>query len=292
VLLHGFPEIWYSWRHQISALAGAGYHVVVPDQRGFGQTDSPAGSDYYTQLHLVGDLIGLLDALGEETAFVAGHDYGAPVAWNAARMRPDRVQGVIALSVPYIPRGKASLLQEARAWLGDGFYMVYYQHPGVAEAEFERDVRTTVRKLMYAGSGDSVRNELWTVLPDDRGMLHLVDDPATLPAWLTEADVDYYTEAFKQSGFTGGLNWYRAIDKSWEVMAPFSGAKVTTPALFIAGENDPLLALPGSKEAIVGMLQVVPNLKGTIMLPGVGHWTQQERPAEVTAAMLDFLRSF
>src|SRR4051812_32659324 len=184
VLLHGFPEVWYSWRHQIGALADAGYHVVAPDQRGYGQTDSPAGSDCYTQLHLVGDLVGLLDALDAETAFVAGHDYGAPVAWNAARMRPDRVQGVIALSVPYIPRGKVSMLQEARAWLGDGFYMNYYQQPGVAEAEFERDVRTTIRKLMYAGSGDSARNELWAVLPAGQPMLALVDDPATLPAWL------------------------------------------------------------------------------------------------------------
>lgn len=291
VLLHGFPEIWYSWRHQISALADAGYHVVAPDQRGYGETDSPAGSEYYTQPHLVGDVIGLIDALGEETAIVAGHDWGAPVAWNTARMRPDRVQGVIALSVPYIPRGHVSMLQEGRAFFGKNWYMSYYQEPGVAEAEFEHDVRTTMRKIMYAGSAEGSQIGPWDVVPEDHGMLDLVSETEILPAWLTEADIDHYTAAFEQSGFTGALNWYRAIDKSWEIMAPFTGAKVTTPALFIAGEKDPLVNLPGSKEAIANMQQVVLNLKATIMLPGTGHWTQQERQAEVTAAMLDFMRN-
>lgn len=292
LLLHGFPEIWYSWRHQISALAEAGYHVVAPDQRGYGQTDSPPCSDSYTQLHLVGDVIGLMDALGEETAIVAGHDYGSPVAWNASRMRPDRIIGVIALSIPYIPRGHVSMLQEGRAFFGDNWYMNYFQQPGVAEAEFERDVRTTMRKILYVNSEAGSQEEQTIIVPEGRGMLDLVRDPATLPAWLTEADLDYYTSAFEQSGFTGGINWYRAIDKSWEVTAPFTGAKITTPAIFIAGENDPLMKLPGSKESVANMRQVVPQLKTTILLPGAGHWTQQERPAEVTAAMLDFLRDF
>ena len=291
LLLHGFPEIWYSWRHQISALADAGYHVVAPVQRGYGQTDCPAGSEYYTQPHLVGDVIGLLDALGKETAIVAGHDWGAPVAWNTARMRPDRVQGVIAFSVPYIPRGHVSMLLEGKAFFGENWYMNYYQQPGVAEAEFERDVRTTMRKIMYAGSGEGSQNGPWDVVPEGHGMLDLVSEPANLPAWLTETDIDYYTAAFEQSGFTGALNWYRAIDKSWEIMAPFTGAKVTTPALFIAGEKDPLVNLPGSKEAIASMQQVVLNLKTTVMLPEAGHWTQQERQAEVTAAMLAFMRN-
>lgn len=292
LLLHGFPEIWYSWRHQISALAEAGYHVVAPDQRGYGQTGSPPCSDSYTQLHLVGDVIGLMDALGEETAIVAGHDYGSPVAWNASRMRPDRIIGVIALSIPYIPRGHVSMLQEGRAFFGDNWYMNYFQQPGVAEAEFERDVRTTMRKILYVNSEAGSQEEQTIIVPEGRGMLDLVRNPATLPSWLTEADLDYYTAAFEQSGFTGGLNWYRAIDKSWEVTAPFTGAKITTPAIFIAGENDPLMKLPGSKESVANMHQVVPQLKTTILLPGAGHWTQQERPAEVTAAILDFLRDF
>ncbi len=290
LLLHGFPEIWYSWRHQIGALAEAGYHVVAPDQRGYGQTDRPAQSDSYTQLHLVGDVIGLMDALGEETAVIAGHDYGSPVAWNASRMRPDRIRGVIALSIPYIPRGHVSMLQEGKAFFGERWYMNYYQQPGIAEAEFERDVHLTMRKIFSAGSGDDSHSELWAIVPEGQGLLDLVGNPATLPAWLTEADLGYYATAFEHSGFTGGLNWYRAIDKSWEIMAPFTGAKIFIPALFMAGENDPMVNLPGARESIAGLRKVVPELKTTLLLPGAGHWTQQERPAEVTAAMLDFLR--
>ncbi len=291
ILLHGFPEIWYSWRHQIGVLADAGYHVVAPDQRGYGETGSPAESDKYTQLHLVGDVIGLMDALGEETAIIVGHDYGSPVAWNTARMRPDRIQGVIALSISYIPRGKVSMLKEGIEALGEGFYMNYYQQLGVAEAEFERDVHETMRKILFGVSEDGKQNEQQLIIPEGHGMLDLVRDPGVLPDWLTEADLDYYITAFEKSGFTGAFNWYRAIDKSWEHMAPWSGAKIITPALFIAGEDDPMVNLPGSREAIANLQQVVSKLEKTMMLPGVGHWTQQERPAEVTAAMLDFIQN-
>ena len=154
VLLHGFPESWYSWRHQLQALADAGYHAVAPDQRGYGQSDRPVDIQKYTQLHLVGDVIGLLDALGEEQAVVAGHDWGAPVAWTTALMRPDRVRGVVGLSVPYLPRGPVSLLAAVRAALGDRFYISYFQQVGVADAELARDVRATMRRLLYSASGD------------------------------------------------------------------------------------------------------------------------------------------
>jgi pimeloyl-ACP methyl ester carboxylesterase len=155
VLLHGFPESWYSWRHQLGALAAAGYHAVAPDQRGYGQTDRPEAVTRYTQLHLVGDVIGLLDALGAEQAVIVGHDWGAPVAWNTALLRPDRVRGVVGLSVPYLPRGPVSLLRAMRAVLGDGFYMQYFQAPGVADAELARDARTSLRRMLYAASGDA-----------------------------------------------------------------------------------------------------------------------------------------
>lgn len=292
LLLHGFPESWYSWRHQLTALAQAGYHAVAPDQRGYGQTDRPREIDKYTQLHLVGDIIGLIDALQEEQSVVAGHDWGAPVAWNAALMRPDRIRGVIGLSVPYLPRGPVSMLTAMRALLGEGFYMAYFQQPGVAEAELERDVRKTMRMFLYSASGDVLvdRAEAQPVVPPGGGILDIMRDPETLPAWLTEDDIDYYTGEFERTGFSGGLNWYRTIDSSWELMAAWTGAQVRTPALYIAGERDLVVNFPGARELIANLRAFVPQLKETLLLPGCGHWTQQERPAEVNAALIKFLK--
>jgi pimeloyl-ACP methyl ester carboxylesterase len=294
VLLHGFPESWYSWRHQLAALAQAGYHAVAPDQRGYGQTDRPAEIDKYTQLHLVGDIIGLIDALQEERAVVAGHDWGAPIAWNAALMRPDRIRGVVGLSVPYLPRGPVSMLTAMRALLGEGFYMAYFQQPGVAEAELERDVRKTMRMFLYSASGDipverAGVEQPQPVVPAGGGILDIMRDPENLPGWLTEQDIDYYTGEFERTGFSGGLNWYRTIDKSWELMAAWTGALVRTPALYIAGEHDLVVYFPGVRELIANLRAFVPQLGQALLLPGCGHWTQQERPAEVNAALLEFL---
>ncbi len=291
LLLHGFPESWYSWRHQLRALAACGYHAVAPDQRGYGQTDRPAAIEQYTQLHLIGDVVGLMDALGEELAVVAGHDWGAPIAWGTALLRPDRVRGVIGLSVPYRPRGRMSLLTAMRSLLGEGFYMAYFQQPGVVEAELERDVRLTMRKLLsalsgYAGQGAPRQ----PVVPEGKGLLDLLPDPQTLPPWLTEADLDFYTAAFERTGFRGGLNWYRTIDLSWELMAPWRGARVQPPALYMVGDRDLVYNFPGFRDSIAGLQAFTPNLRQTIILSGCGHWTQQERPAEVNAAMLEFLQ--
>jgi pimeloyl-ACP methyl ester carboxylesterase len=293
LLLHGFPELWYSWRHQLEALADAGYHAVAPDLRGYGQTDRPAEIERYTQLHLVGDIIGLLDALGEQQAVVVGHDWGAPVAWNTALFRPDRTRGVILLSVPYLPRGPVSLLTAMRSVLGEGFYMAYFQQPGVAEAELERDVRTTMRKFLYSASGDAPQPQdgpQQPVVPEGLGVLNIMGEPETLPAWLTEADIDVYATAFARTGFTGGLNYYRTIDKSWELMAAWNGAPLLSPTLYVAGDRDLVVHFPGTRDLIGGLRAFVPNLTKTVMLPGCGHWTQQERPAEVNAAMIEFLR--
>jgi pimeloyl-ACP methyl ester carboxylesterase len=292
LLLHGFPESWYSWRHQLSALAQAGYHAVAPDQRGYGQTDRPAEIEKYTQLHLVGDIIGLLDALEEEQAVIAGHDWGAPVAWNTALMRPDRVRGVVGISVPYIPRGPVSFLSAMRSLLGEGFYMVYFQQPGIAEKELERDVRTTMRKFLSSTSDDAPVNTeaAQPVVPQGGGILDIIHSPQTLPPWLTEQDIDYYTSEFERTGFSGGLNWYRTIEKSWELMAAWTGALVHSPALYIAGERDSVVNIPGSQELIANLRIFVPNLRGTLLLPGCGHWTQQERPTEVNAALIEFLK--
>ena len=295
VLCHGFPESWYSWRHQLPALAEAGFHAVAPDMRGYGQTDRPEEIDQYTLLHLVGDMVGLLDALGVEQAAIAGHDWGAPVAWHAALLRPDRFRGVIGLSVPFRPRGTVRPTTVMPQTEDAIFYQLYFQTPGVAEAEFEHDVRGFIRASLYSISGDMPHREpTGMMVPRQGGLLARWGtqfvNPLTLPSWLTESDVDFYTGEFARTGFRGGLNWYRNIDRNWELLAPLAGAKVEVPALYIAGDRDPVVAFPGMDQLIPNLSKFVPQLRETIMLPGCGHWTQQERPAEVNAAMIDFLR--
>lgn len=297
VLCHGFPESWYSWRHQLVALAKAGYHAVAPDARGYGQTDKPEAIDQYTLLHLVGDMVGVLDALGEPTAVIAGHDWGAPVAWHAALLRPDRFRAVIGLSVPFRPRGATRPTTVMPQTADAIFYQLYFQQPGVAELELERDPRVTIRKFLYGASGDSPRDLRAEgagdvgMVPRNGGMLTGLENPATLPPWLTEADVDFYTNEFKRTGFRGGLNWYRNIDRNWELLAPWSGARVTVPALYMAGDRDLVVAFRGMDKLLPALKQFVPELRETIMLPGCGHWTQQERPTEVNAAMVAFLKT-
>src|SRR6266446_2767452 len=208
VLCHGFPESWYSWRHQLPALAEAGFHAVAPDMRGYGQTGRPEAIDQYTLLHLVGDMVGLVDALGAEEAVIAGHDWGSPVAWHAALLRPDRFRGVICLSVPYRPRGPVrptTVMPQSDEAI---FYQLYFQTPGVAEAEFERDIRLTLRRLLYSASGDGPRGDASLVNPDTVGMvprrggfLSRRMDPPSLPPWLTEADVEFFAGEFTRTGF-------------------------------------------------------------------------------------------
>ena len=291
LLCHGFPESWYSWRHQLKALADAGYRAVAPDMRGYGQTDRPDEIERYTLLHLVGDMVGLLDALAVETAVIAGHDWGAPVAWHAALLRPDRFRGVIGLSVPFRPRGPAPPTSVMPKTDDAVFYQIYFQNPGVAEAELERDPRLTIRSLLYTASGDAPRREgaqSIDMVPRDGGFLTGLQNPAMLPSWLTEADIDFYTSEIA-GGFRGGLNWYRNIDRNWELLAPFAGLRVTVPALYVAGDRDLVVAFRGMDQLIANLSKFVPQLRGTIMLPGCGHWTQQERASEVNAAMIDFL---
>jgi pimeloyl-ACP methyl ester carboxylesterase len=302
LLCHGFPESWYSWRHQLPALAAAGFHAVAPDMRGYGQTDRPDEIDQYTMLHLVGDMVGLLDALGAEQAVIAGHDWGAPVAWHAALLRPDRFRAVIALSVPFLPRRPVRPTTAMPQTEEAVFYQLYFQEPGVAEADLERDVRLFIRGNLYANSGNNPRREPGAVPAEAVGMVPRASGllpfyrseraaPKTLPPWITEADVDFYTGEFTRTGFRGGLNYYRNIDRNWELLAPFADAKVTVPALYITGDRDLVMAFRGMGELIRNLGQLVPQLRQTLLLPGCGHWTQQERPAEVNAAMLEFLRA-
>jgi pimeloyl-ACP methyl ester carboxylesterase len=291
VLLHGFPESWYSWRHQLSALADAGFHAVAPDQRGYGQTDRPEPIEAYSMLHLVGDVIGLLDALGEERAVVVGHDWGAPVAWHTALFRPDRVRGVVGLSVPFRPRGAEAPLSTLRRVVGENFYQIYFQTPGVAEADLARDVRKTIRTALYGASGQNPTVPDMMVEPG-QGFLGDTRVPDRLPEWITEADVDFYTREFERTGFAGGLNWYRNIDRNWELTAPWTGARIEPPALYAVGDRDVVYHFPGGGPEMVGNLRRwAPNLEAGVVLEGCGHWTQQERPSEVNRRLIDFLGS-
>lgn len=296
VMCHGFPESWYSWRHQLSALAEAGFHAVAPDMRGYGQTDRPERIDQYTLFHLVGDIVGLLDALGAETAVIAGHDWGAPVAWHAALLRADRFRGVVGLSVPFVPR-HAVRPTSAMAQTDDAiFYQLYFQSPGVAEAEFERDVCLSIRSLLFSASGDAPRRERdgagieVGMVPRRGGFLSRLMNPASLPPWLTEKDVDFYVREFTRTGFRGPLNWYRNIDRNWELLTPMAGAKVAVPALYIAGDRDPVLGFRGMDQVIANLSKFVPQLRRSMILPACGHWTQQEKAPEVNQAIIDFVR--
>ena len=301
LLCHGFPESWYSWRQQIGALAAAGFHAIAPDMRGYGKSDAPEAIDQYTIFHLVGDLVGLLDALEAPTAVIVGHDWGANVAWQAARLRPDRFRAVASLSVPLRPRGPVRPTSVMPQTADAQFYQLYFQQPGVAEAELERDPRATVRNMLYGGSGEgaaairaaaasSGASPNLGMVPKGGGFLRGSGAPATLPAWLSEADIDFYAGEFKRSGFRGPLNYYRNIDRNWELTAAFADVKVTVPALYVAGDRDMVVSFPGTDQLLANLKQFVPALRNIQMLSGCGHWTQQERPSEVSAAIIDFVR--
>jgi pimeloyl-ACP methyl ester carboxylesterase len=291
VLCHGFPESWYSWRHQLPALAEAGYHAVAPDQRGYGQTDRPEAIEAYNILQLTGDVVGLVHALNEEQAVIVGHDWGAPVAWHCALLRPDIFHAVALLSVPYLRRSWADIRPTDAMKLMAGekqFYQLYFQEPGKAEGELEADIRKTMRIFLCSASGDAPPEKRWRFLFDkSEKLLDSVTLPETLPAWLTEQDIDFFTREFERTGFRGGLNWYRNMDRWWELTPFLSGAELCQPSLFVAGEIDPVITM--YREAFDAMEETVPNLTKKILLPGAGHWIQQERPAEVNKLLIEFL---
>ncbi|WEO99608.1 alpha/beta hydrolase [Streptomyces sp. FXJ1.172] len=293
VLLHGFPESWHSWHHQFGPLADAGFRVVAPDQRGYGRSDHPDDVSAYTIFHLVGDVVGLIRALGEEQAFVVGHDWGAPVAWHTALLRPDMVRAVAGLSVPPPFRGTQPPLATMDKRFGGRFYWNYFNRPGVADAEFARDVRTTLRKFFYAASGSAraAGADMQPLIEPGQGWLDGLADPEVLPDWFTEDDLDALTESFA-GGFTGPLNWYRNLDRNWELTAAWHGAVVTRPALYVYGDRDLVPAFPGTPELIEKLPDLMPNLwRKPVKLAGCGHWTQQERPDEVNAALIEFLKA-
>lgn len=292
LLVHGFPESWYSWRHQLPALAAAGYRAVAVDVRGYGRSSKPAAIDAYRMLRLVADNVLLVEALGEQQAVIVGHDWGAPIAWNSALLRPDVFRAVAGLSVPYSPNGETRPTDAFRRMGGDEeFYIEYFQQPGRAEAELEQDVRRWLLGFYYSISGDAPMRFAGSgtvgTIPYGAQMQDRFAYPDEMPAWLTEEDLDVYAGEFERSGFTGGLNRYRNVDRDWEDLSAFRGCPIQVPALFVGGSKDgPTI---WGQAAIDRFPQTLPKLHRSIVLEGCGHWTQQERPAEVNEALLDFL---
>jgi pimeloyl-ACP methyl ester carboxylesterase len=289
VLCHGFPECWYSWRHQLPALAAAGFRAVAPDQRGYGRTDRPELIEAYDVFQLTGDVVGLVRGLGEETAVIVGHDWGAPVAWHCALFRPDVFRAVALLSVPYLPRGNVRPTDAMRAVPpGQQFYQLCFQEPGKAEAVLDPDPRRALRMVLYSLAGDPPPAERWRfVFGQHETILDSCTDPKTLPPWLSEQDLDTFAAEFGRTGFRGGLNWYRNLDRTWELTPFLSGARLRQPTLFAAGELDAVIAM--YRPAFDAMEQTTPGLRKKVLLPGAGHWIQQERPAEVNQLLLEFL---
>ncbi|OAI39898.1 hypothetical protein AYO38_06650 [bacterium SCGC AG-212-C10] len=288
VLLHGYPELAYSWRHQIPALAEAGYHVIVPDQRGYGGSSRPEEIEAYDLDTLAADVAGLLDALGEAKAVVIGHDWGAPVAWHFALTAPERTHAVGSLSVPHAARASRPPLDAMRDASGPEhiFYVDYFQQPGLVDAEFAADPRASLLGFMWSISGDAPKDERFRPIRKGARFLDSITVPATLPEWLTEADLQVCVDNFTASSFTGGINWYRNTNRNWERSERFANATIPQPALFVTGSRDPARG----PAAIAKLPEVVTDLRVNELLMGCGHWTQQERPEEVNKHLLRFLR--
>uniref|UniRef100_A0A0E0C045 AB hydrolase-1 domain-containing protein n=1 Tax=Oryza meridionalis TaxID=40149 RepID=A0A0E0C045_9ORYZ len=365
LLVHGFPELWYSWRHQMRALAARGFRAVAPDLRGYGDSDAPPGRDSYTVLHLVGDLVALIADVGQPRVFVAAHDWGAAVAWQLCLLRPDLVTAFVALSVEYHPRNPTrSPVQTLRAVCGDGHYICFFQlgeclsvtlvrsglpgmtttslsaaafpqcfpsgaaafherlcssllkvqreccrgfdtvvtlgawsiwkeknsrKPGVAEAEFGRgDIKCLLKKFY------GMRKAAPLIIPPGKTLFDSIDSDGTCPAWLSEEDISYYAEKFEKTGFTGGLNYYRCIDLNWELTAPWTGVPIKVPTKFIVGDQDLTYNIPGVKDYIHkgGLKACVPNLEDVVVMEGVAHFINQEKPDEVSDHICGFFSKF
>jgi pimeloyl-ACP methyl ester carboxylesterase len=290
IMVHGWPESWYSWRHQIDPVREHGYRVVVPEVRGYGESDAPEAIEAYDMENMIADVLGLIDHFGEEQAVLIGHDWGAPIVWNTTALHPQRIRAVAAMSVPYSPRGKISSIELWKQLYPDRFfYQLYFQKPGVAEAEFEADIRTALRKIYYSGSGDAPKGMFRADKTPKERMLDDIASPAVLPDWITEADLDYYTAQFEKSGFRGPLNRYRNQDRDWKNLTMLNGARITRPACFIAGGRDAVLRFVPGVDLVENMKRWVDDLRTCEIIEEAGHWIQQERADRVNTILLEFL---
>ncbi|GGB62355.1 alpha/beta fold hydrolase [Henriciella pelagia] len=292
ILAHGWPESWYSWRHQIKALADAGYHAVAPDMRGYGGTDAPSAIADYDIHHLAGDVVSIIDAMGEEKAHLIGHDWGAVVSWNAVHMYPDRFRSLSALSVPYGGRGSAAPTTILKKIYGDNFYyMLYFQEPGVAEAEFDADPRAILSRLYRSPDSPSLPPTLTDPKMSAGGWVPRLGELKDRPDWLSAADLDYYVQQFQAAGFRGGINYYRNLDRNWETTADLEGVTIDIPVKFIAGEQDVVLGGRTAEQLDATMRNVCTDFRGVTLLPNTGHWVQQEEADAVNEALVSFIGS-
>jgi pimeloyl-ACP methyl ester carboxylesterase len=291
LMVHGFPESWYSWRHQLPALAAAGYRAVAIDVRGYGRSSKPREVEAYRMLAHVADDVGVVRALGERTAAIVGHDWGSPIAAAGALLRPDVFSAVALLSVPYSPRGGLRPTDAfARAGGTEEFYVSYFQAPGRAEAEIEPDVRGWLAGFYTALSGDEGSSPagagVFSIPPGGR-ISDRFPRGAALPSWLSDADLDVYASELERTGLTGALNRYRNVDRDWEDLAAWDGAPIHQPSLFIGGELD------ATTDWLAGAIEnhrtTLPGLVSTHILEGCGHWIQQERAEQVNRLLLDWL---
>ncbi|WP_460353703.1 alpha/beta fold hydrolase [Mycobacterium sp. ZZG] len=279
VLLHGFPELAFTWRHQVRALADAGYHVLAPDQRGYGGSDRPSAVAAYTVAELTADVVGLLDDVGAQRAALVGHDFGAVVAWGAPLLRPERFSAVAGLSLPPVPRPKVPTTQAFRRIFGDRFfYILYFQEPGPADAELARDPAATFRKLFTMSATGTAET-------GGQGFLDRIPDPGRIPDWISHPDFDVYVDEFTRGGFTAPLNWYRCFDRNWELTADPAATTIDVPALFVGGTEDPTLAYTPRHRA----RELVAGDYREVMIDGAGHWLPEERPDDVSRVLLEFL---
>ena len=286
VLAHGFPELAYSWRHQIPVLAAAGYHVLAPDQRGYGKSSQPENTgDNYTMTTLSADLVGLLDDVGADRGVFVGHGFGAPVVWAAGQRHADRLKGIVGMSVPPEPRADAPPTEAFRKVFGENFfYMLYFQEPGVADANMGADAAKTMRRMFGLQMTDDPATVMRMVSPGPEGFVDRLPEPGGLPDWISAEEFDHYADEFSRTGFTGALNWYRNLDREWELTADVPQT-IGVPALFAAGSADPVLgylAHENIQKMFTGDFREV-------RIEGAGHWLQQERPDEINRLLVDFL---
>jgi pimeloyl-ACP methyl ester carboxylesterase len=292
LLVHGFPESWYSWRHQLPALADAGFRAIAMDVRGYGRSSKPVRVEDYRMLKNVADVVGIAQSLGREPVTLVGHDWGAPIVWTSALLRPELFRGVAGLSVPYAPpraHGGASPLQQMRALAGgDEFYVDYFQIPGRAEAEIEEDVRGWLLGFYWCASGDIVNGPNIALVERGKRLRDKLVHPEKMPRWLSEEELEIYTREFEYSGFFGPLSRYRNVDRDWEDLAGFAERPIEIPALFVGGAKDGPTIWGAPSIARFG--ETLPRLTRSAILDGAGHWIQQERPEETNALLLEFLR--
>jgi pimeloyl-ACP methyl ester carboxylesterase len=292
ILCHGFPGLGYSYRHQLQPIADAGLRAIAPDMLGYGGSSAPTDPAEYEHSRTTPDLLALLDDVGAERGVFVGHDFGAPAAWNVALRAPHRVAGLVLLSVPYDPIRLPIPPSDvyARAAQRHFLHTHYFQQPGVAERELDVNPRDFLARLFHALSGAYRYVDIWQPDSVGKGYLDVLPQAPPLPwPWLTENEFEHYVETFARTGFAGGLNWYRALDGNWTHDADYEGRALDVPTLFIAGSNEPVLQILG-RDALDRMNAATTDLRGVHLLDGAGHWVQQERPDEVNALLVDFLR--